>query len=65
MDRLQVAPESRMDRMEVRMEARMDAASRCAWSAGSRADLGSIKQRLSRIEGWIAGRFGEEPVSSA
>ena len=24
------------------------------------ADLTSIKERLSRIEGWIAGRFGEE-----
>ena len=29
------------------------------------ADLTSIKERLSRIEGWIAGRFGEEPVTSA
>ena len=45
-----------MDRMEVRLESRMDRIE---------ADLGSIKQRLSRIEGWIAGRFGEEPVSSA
>ena len=29
------------------------------------ADLTGIKERLSRIEGWIAGRFGEEPVTSA
>ena len=29
------------------------------------ADLTSIKERLSRIEGWFAGRFGEEPVPSA
>lgn len=28
-------------------------------------DLTSIRERLSRIEGWIAGRFGEEPVASA
>ena len=28
-------------------------------------DLTSIKERLSRIEGWIAGRFGEEPVPTA
>jgi len=28
------------------------------------ADLTSIKERLSRIEGWIAGRFGEESVPS-
>ena len=29
------------------------------------ADPSTIKERLSRIEGWIAGRFGEEPVPSA
>ena len=29
------------------------------------ANLTSIKERLSRIEGWIAGRFGEETVPSA
>ena len=28
-------------------------------------DLACIKERLSRIEGWIAGRFGEEPAASA
>ena len=55
MDRI----EARMDRIEVRMdriEARMDHMG---------ADLTSIKERLSRIEGWIAGRFGEEPAASA
>ena len=39
-----------------RLEARMDRIE---------ADLTSIKERLSRIEGWIAGRFGEEPVTTA
>ena len=51
--------DARMDRMEARMdriEARMDRIE---------ADIGSIKECLSRIEGWIAGRFGEEPVQSA
>ena len=43
---------ARMDRLELRMD-RIE------------ADLTSIKERLSRIEGWIAGRFGEEPVTSA
>ena len=50
---------ARMDRMEARMErleSRMDRIE---------ADIGSIKERLSRIEGWIAGRFGAEPVPSA
>ena len=39
-----------------RIEARLDRI---------QADLTSVKERLSRIEGWIAGRFGEEPVTSA
>ena len=43
---------ARMDRLETRMD-RMG------------ADLTGIKERLSRIEGWIAGRFGEEPVTWA
>ena len=42
----------RVDRIEARMEHMND-------------NLTSIKERLSRIEGWIAGRFGEEPVPSA
>ena len=49
----------RMDRIEARIdriETRLDRIE---------ADLTSVKERLSRIEGWIAGRFGEEPVSSA
>ena len=55
MDRI----ETRMDRIDTRMdriEARIDHMG---------ADLTGIKERLSRIEGWIAGRFGEEPVASA
>ena len=43
---------ARMDRIETRID-RIE------------ADLTSIKERLSRIEGWIAGRFGEETVPSA
>ena len=27
--------------------------------------LGNLDRRLARIKGWIAGRFGEEPVASA
>ena len=42
----------RMDRIEARME-RIE------------ADLTSVKERLSRIEGWIAGRFREETAPSA
>ena len=44
--------EARMDRIEARME-RIE------------ADLTSVKERLSRIEGWIAGRFREETAPSA
>ena len=57
---------ARMDRIEARMdriEARMDRIEMRMDNMG--ADLTSIKERLSRIEGWIAGRFGEEPVASA
>ena len=54
--RLYATLNARVDRMEARMEARMDRIE---------ADLTSIKERLSRIEGWIAGRFGEETVTSA
>ena len=54
--RLYATLSTRMDRMEVRLESRMDRIE---------ADIGSIKECLSRIEGWIAGRFGEEPVPSA
>ena len=43
-------------RMYASLNARMDLIE---------ADLTSIKERLSRIEGWIAGRFGEETVPSA
>ena len=50
--RLYATLNARMDRIETRMD-------RIA------ADLTSIKERLSRIEGWIAGRFGAEPVPSA
>lgn len=41
-----------IDRIEVRMD-RIE------------AGLTSIKERLSRIEGWIAGRFREETAPSA
>ena len=50
---------ARMDRIEARMdriEARLDRLE---------ADLTSVKERLSRIEGWIAGRFREETAPSA
>ena len=50
---------ARVDRIEARVdgiEARMDHMG---------ADLTGIKERLPRIEGWIAERFGEEPVTFA
>ena len=50
---------ARMDRIEARLdriEARLDRLE---------ADLTSVKERLSRIEGWIAGRFREETAPSA
>ena len=50
--RLYATLNTRMDRIEARMD-RIE------------TDLTSIKERLSRIEGWIAGRFGEETVPSA
>ena len=49
----------RMNRIEVhmdRIETRLDRIE---------ADLTSVKERLSRIEGWIAGRFREETAPSA
>ena len=55
MDRI----EARMDRIDARIdriEVRMDRIE---------ADLTSVKERLSRIEGWIAGRFHEETAPSA
>ena len=39
-----------------RIEARMDRVE---------ADLTSVKERLSRIEGWVAGRFREETAPSS
>ena len=39
--------EGRMDRIEGRMDRMQE-------------DLAGVKERLSRIEGWIAGRFREE-----
>ena len=50
--RMYASLNARMDRIEARMDL-------------IEADLTSIKERLSRIEGWIAGRFGEETVPSA
>ena len=41
----------RMDRIEARMDRMQE-------------DLTSVKERLSRIEGWIAGRFREETAPS-
>lgn len=50
---------ARMDRIETRIDRIETLIDRIE------ADLTSIKERLSRIEGWIAGRFGEETVPSA
>ena len=47
---------TRMERIAARIDAlRRDVDER----------LGNLDRRLARIEGWIAGRFGEEPVASA
>ena len=54
--RLYATLNTRMDRME----ARIDALQR---NVNER--LNDLDRRLARIEGWIAGRFGEEPVPTA
>ena len=54
--RLYATLNTRMDRVEARIDAlQRDVDER----------LGNLDRRLARIEGWIAGRFGEEPVASA
>ena len=56
--RMYASLNGRIDRIEARMdriEARLDRIE---------ADLTSVKERLSRIEGWIAGRFREETAPS-
>ena len=56
----------RMDRIEARMdriEARMDRIE--THIERIEAALTGVKERLSRIEGWIAGRFREETAPSA
>ena len=58
--RLYATLNTRMDRMETRIDARIDALQR---NVDER--LNNLDRRLARIEGWIAGRFGEEPVASA
>ena len=37
------------------------------WHVYARIDtrFDAVDRRLARIEGWIAGRFGEEPMASA
>ena len=62
--RLYATLNTRMDRMETRIDARIDALQR---NVDERVDerLNNLDRRLARIEGWIAGRFGEEPVASA
>ena len=50
--RMYASLNGRMDRIEAGIE-RIEAA------------LTSVKERLSRIEGWIAGRFREETAPSA
>ena len=58
--RLYATLNTRMDRMEMRIDTRIDALQH---NVGER--LNNLDRRLARIEGWIAGRFGEEPVASA
>ncbi len=45
--RMYASLDGRLDRIEGRMDRLQE-------------DLASVKERLSRIEGWIAGRFREE-----
>lgn len=54
--RLYATLNTRMDRMEARIDALQRDVDEC---------LSNLDRRLARIEGWIAGRFGEEPVASA
>ena len=58
LDRMEGRIDTRMDRIEERIdriEVRMD---------HLQAGLTSVKERLSRIEGWIAGRFHEETATA-
>ena len=50
--RLYATLNTRMDRMDI-LQRNMN------------ERLNDLDRRLARIEGWIAGRFGEEPVASA
>ena len=58
--RLYATLTTRMDRMETRIDARLDTLQR---NVDER--LNNLGRRLARIEGWIAGRFVEEPVPTA
>ena len=65
--RLYATLNTRMDRMETRIDTlrrnvheRFDTLQR---NVNER--LNDLDRRLARIEGWIAGRFGEEPMASA
>ena len=58
--RLYATLNTRMARMEMRIDARIDALQHNVDEC-----LNNLDRRLARIKGWIAGRFGEEPVASA
>ena len=65
--RLYAKLNTRMGRMETRIDARIDALQRNVDERLNNMDqrLNNLDRRLARIEGWIAGHFGEEPVASA
>ena len=54
--RLYATLNTRMDRIETRIDT---------LQRNVNERLNDLDRRLARIEGWIAGRFGEEPVASA
>ena len=52
--------ETRIDTLQRNVDGRFDTLQR---NVNER--LNDLDRRLARIEGWIAGRFGEEPVPTA
>ena len=63
MDRIEARIESRFASFDTRLagfETRLDSVN--ARLDALKDDVGGMKERLSRIEGWIAGRFREENI---
>ena len=65
--RLEARLDARIDGLGVRLDSRIDGVNSRIDGVNARLDalkdgVGGMKERLSRIEGWIAGRFREENI---